>query len=207
MPNIDVINVKGDKVGAVDLNPAIFEIEVNAGVMHECIVNYLANLRQGTHAAKTRAEVRGGGRKPFRQKGTGRGRQGSIRAPHYVGGGINFAKKPRDFSYSLPKKVKRLGLMSALSDKYKENELIVLDEMNFEEAKTKTFVEMMGAINAGNKPLFITRDVDKKAILSSRNIPGCKMSFVGEINVYDIVNSDRLILTKAALEKLEEVYA
>lgn len=207
MPSIDIINIKGEKVEQVELNPSVFDVEVNASVMHDCVVNHLANRRQGTHAAKTRAEVRGGGRKPFRQKGTGRGRQGSIRAPHYVGGGIVFAKKPRDYSYRLPKKVKRLGLKSALTDKVRENELIVLDSMNFDEIKTKKFAEMMGNIEAGRKPLFITRDVDKNAICSSRNIPGCKTIFVGEINVYDIVNSEKLVLTKDALDRIEEVYA
>lgn len=207
MPSIDVINVKGEKVETVELNPSIFDIEVNGSVLHDCIVNHLANRRQGTHSAKTRAEVRGGGRKPFRQKGTGRARQGTISAPHYVGGGVAFAKKPRDYSYKLPKKVKRLGLKSALSDKFQEKELIILDEMNLSEIKTKAFVEMISAIDAGRKPLFITKDVDKKAIMSSRNIQGVKTIFVGEINVYDIVNSEKLILTKDALEKIEEVYA
>ncbi len=207
MPSIDVVNIRGEKVETIELNPAVFGVEVNSSVLHDCVVNHLANKRQGTHAAKTRAEVKGGGRKPFRQKGTGRARQGTISAPHYVGGGVAFAKKPRNYSYKLPKKVKRLGLKSALSDKFNEKELIILDEMNLSEIKTKAFIELISAIDAGRKPLFITKDVDKTAIMSSRNIPGVKTIFVGEINVYDIVNSERLILTKDALEKIEEVYA
>ncbi len=207
MPSVDILNIKGEKLGQVELNPSIFDIKVNKSVVHDCVVNHLANCRQGTHSAKTRAEVRGGGRKPFRQKGTGRARQGTIRAPHYVGGGIAFAKKPRDYSYKLPKKVKRLGLKSVLTDKVREGELIILDQMNFEEIKTKNFVAMMEAINAVKKPLFITKEVNKNAVLSSNNIQGVKTIFVGEINVYDIINSRKLVLTKDALEYIEEVYA
>lgn len=207
MPSVDILNIKGEKLGQVELNPSVFDIEVNESVVHDCVVNHLANCRQGTHSAKTRAEVRGGGRKPFRQKGTGRARQGTIRAPHYVGGGIAFAKKPRDYSYRLPKKVKRLGLKSVLTDKVRTGDLIILDEMNFEAPKTKTFIQMIQAIGAGRKPLFITKELNRNAILSSNNIPKVKTLFVGEINVYDIINSEKLVLTKAALEHIEEVYA
>lgn len=207
MPSVDILNIKGEKLGQVELNPSVFDIEVNESVVHDCVVNHLANCRQGTHSAKTRAEVRGGGRKPFRQKGTGRARQGTIRAPHYVGGGIAFAKKPRDYSYKLPKKVKRLGLKSVLTDKVRTGDLIILDEMNFEAPKTKDFIGMIKAINAGRKPLFITKEVNRNAILSSNNIPKVKTLFVGEINVYDILNSEKLVLTKAALDHIEEVYA
>ncbi len=207
MPSVDILNIKGEKLGQVDLNPSVFDIEVNESVVHDCVVNHLANCRQGTHAAKTRAEVRGGGRKPFRQKGSGRARQGTIRAPHYVGGGIAFAKKPRDYSYKLPKKIKRLGLKSVLTDKVREGRLIILDELQLEEPKTKAFIEIINAIEAGRKPLFITKEVNRNAILSSNNIPKVKTLFVGEINVYDIINSETLVLTKAALDHIEEVYA
>ncbi len=207
MPNIDVLNIKGEKVSSIELNADVFDIEVNSSVMHDAVVNHLANKRQGTHSAKTRAEVRGGGRKPFRQKGTGRARQGTIRAPHYVGGGIAFAKKPRDYSYKLPKKVKRLALKSALSDKFQEGKLIVLDSLELEGFKTKEFANIISAINAGVKPMFVTLEKNETAYYSSRNIPGVKTSFVGELNIYDIINSRTLVLTEAAVKKLEEVYS
>lgn len=207
MPSINVMNIKGESVGTLDLSDAIFDTEVNSAVLHEVVVNYLANQRQGTHAAKTRAEVRGGGRKPFRQKGTGNARQGTIRAPHYVGGGVVFAKKPRDFSYKLPKKVKRVALKSALSSKFKNEELIILDELSFDEIKTKQVVEMLKNIGAGKKPLVMTDCLNKNVYMSSRNIPGVKAGFIGEMNVYDILNSNTLVLTKAAVQKIEEVYA
>ncbi len=207
MPNIDILNMKGEKVGSMELNANVFDIEVNANVMHDAVVNHLANKRQGTHSAKTRAEVRGGGRKPFRQKGTGRARQGTIRAPHYVGGGVAFAKKPRDYSYKLPKKVKRLALKSALSSKMQEGKLIVLDSLELEGFKTKEFANIITAINAGKKPMFVTLEKNETAYYSSRNITGVKTSFVGELNVYDIINSRTLVLTKEAAEKLQEVYS
>ncbi len=207
MPSINVLNIKGESVETLELNASIFDTEVNGAVLHEVVKNYLANQRQGTHAAKTRAEVRGGGRKPFRQKGTGNARQGTISAPHYVGGGVVFAKKPRDFSYKLPKKVKRVALKSALSSKFKSEELIVLDELAFESIKTKQVVEMLEKIGAGKKPLLMTEAVNKNVLFSARNIPGVKTSFIGQMNVYDILNSDTLVLTKAAVQKIEEVYA
>lgn len=207
MPNIDVINLKGEKVEALEINPEIFDIEVNQNVVHDAVVNHLANKRQGTHSAKTRAEVRGGGRKPFRQKGTGRARQGSIRAPHYVGGGVTFAKKPRDYSYSLPKKVKRLALKSVLSDKFQNGKLVVVEDLNLEQIKTKAFVEILENINVSDKALFITETVNQNAYKSARNLEKVKTSFVGEINVYDIVNANTLVLTKETVKHIEEVYA
>ncbi len=207
MPNINVMNINGETVGTLELNAAIFGAEVNQSVLHQVVKNYLANQRQGTHAAKTRAEVRGGGKKPFRQKGTGNARQGTIRAPHYVGGGVAFAKKPRDFSYKLPKKVKRLAIKSALSDKVANQSLIVLDELSFAEIKTKQVVNMLTKLGSGKKALLMTDQVDKNVYMSARNIPGVKATHIGEISVYDILNSNTLVLTKAAIAKLEEVYA
>lgn len=207
MPTINVLNIQGQTVDTLELNESIFNTEVNANVLHEAVKNFLANQRQGTHAAKTRAEVRGGGRKPFKQKGTGNARQGTIRAPHFVGGGVAFAKKPRDFSYALPKKVKRIALKSALSAKVKSNELIVLDEIQFASVKTKAVVEMLGNVKAGKKSMVYTAEVNETVYKSARNITGVKATFVGEINVYDILNCNTLILTKAAVQKIEEVYA
>lgn len=207
MPTINVLNIQGQTVDTLELNESIFNTEVNANVLHEAVKNFLANQRQGTHAAKTRAEVRGGGRKPFKQKGTGNARQGTIRAPHFVGGGVAFAKKPRDFSYVLPKKVKRIALKSALSAKVKSNELIVLDDIQFAAVKTKAVVEMLGNVKAGKKSMVYTAEVNETVYKSARNITGVKATFVGEINVYDILNCNTLILTKAAVQKIEEVYA
>lgn len=207
MPTINVLNIQGQKVDTLELNDAIFNTDVHAHVLHEAVKNYLANQRQGTHAAKTRAEVRGGGKKPFKQKGTGRARQGTIRAPHFVGGGVVFAKKPRDFSYSLPKKVKRLAMTSALSAKIKANELVVLDEFQLAEIKTKAVVEVLKNLNAGKKSLVYTAEVNENVYKSARNIAGVKATFVGEMNVYDILNANTLVLTKAAVQKIEEVYA
>ncbi len=207
MPSINVMNINGETVGTLELNASIFGAEVNQSVLHQVVKNYLANQRQGTHAAKTRAEVRGGGKKPFRQKGTGNARQGTIRAPHYVGGGVAFAKKPRDFSYKLPKKVKRLAIKSALSDKLANEALIVLDELNFAEIKTKQVVAMLDKLGTGKKALLMTDEVNKNVYMSARNIAGVKATHIGEISVYDILNSNTLVLTKAAIAKLEEVYA
>lgn len=207
MPTINVLNIQGQTVDTLELNESIFNTEVNANVLHEAVKNFLANQRQGTHAAKTRAEVRGGGRKPFKQKGTGNARQGTIRAPHFVGGGVAFAKKPRDFSYALPKKVKRIALKSALSAKVKSNELIVLDDIQFAAVRTKAVVEMLGNVKAGKKSMVYTAEVNETVYKSARNITGVKATFVGEINVYDILNCNTLILTKAAVQKIEEVYA
>lgn len=207
MSTVKLYNMQGNEVGEFELNDAIFNIEVNQWVLHDVVVNYLANQRQGTHSAKTRSEVRGGGRKPFRQKGTGRGRQGSIRAPHYVGGGINFAKKPRDYSYKLPKKVKRLAMKSALSDKYQNSLLVVVEDFNLTEYKTKLMVEFLNKVLKGKKAYIVTGEVNQFVYRSARNIPGVNVSHAGQMNVYDILNADTLILTKNAVAKIEEVYA
>lgn len=208
MPKLDVLNVTGQKVTEIELNDNVFGIEPNVPVMHEVVKNYLANQRQGTQSAKTRAEVRGGGRKPFRQKGTGNARQGSIRAPHYVGGGIAFAPKPRSYRYTLPKKVRRLAIKSALSAKVRDNEMLILDELTMAAPKTKDMIGILKNIKlADKKVLFVTNDVEKNVVKATSNIEGVMTTFVGQINVYDLLNHDVCVLTKSAVEKLEEVYA
>ncbi len=207
MAKLDVLNMSGEKVGEIQLSDSIFGVEVNKQVLHQVVVNYLANQRQGTQSAKTRAEVRGGGRKPFRQKGTGNARQGTIRAPHFVGGGVVFAPKPRDYSYVLPKKIKRLALKSALSSKVQNGEIVVLEDLAFEAPKTKEMLSVLKNINADKKALIVTLDKNDNVVLSANNIPGVKTSFVGQLNVYEILNHNSFIITKAAVEKLEEVYA
>lgn len=207
MPKLDVLNVSGEKIGDIELNPGIFGIEVNQHVLHDVVKNYLANQRQGTQSAKTRAEVRGGGKKPFRQKGTGRARQGTIRAPHYVGGGVAFAPKPRDYSYKLPKRVKRLALFSALSAKVAAGEIIVLDELAMDAPKTKDMVNILSNIKAEKKSLIVLSEVNDNVLRSSNNIPGVATTFVGSLNVYDILNHNNFVITKKALETIEEVYA
>lgn len=207
MPKLDVLNVSGEKIGDIDLNPGIFGIEVNESVLHDVVKNYLANQRQGTQSTKTRAEVRGGGKKPFRQKGTGRARQGTIRAPHYVGGGVAFGPKPRDYSYKLPKRVKRLALFSALSAKVAAGEIIVLDELAMDAPKTKDMIKILSNIKAERKSLIVLPQVDENVIKSSNNIPGVLTTFVGQLNVYDILNHNNFVITKQALETIEEVYA
>lgn len=207
MPKLDVLNVSGEKIGDIDLHPGIFGIEVNEYVLHDVVKNYLANQRQGTQSAKTRAEVRGGGKKPFRQKGTGRARQGTIRAPHYVGGGVAFAPKPRDYSYKLPKRVKRLALFSALSAKVAAGEMIVLDELAMDAPKTKDMVKILSNIKAEKKSLIVLPEVNENVVRSSNNIQGVETTFVGSLNVYDILNHNNFVITKKALERIEEVYA
>ncbi|MCA0386096.1 MAG: 50S ribosomal protein L4 [Firmicutes bacterium] len=208
MPKLEVLNVSGQKVSEIELNELVFGIEPNIPVMHEVVKNYLANQRQGTQSAKTRAEVSGGGRKPFRQKGTGNARQGSITAPHYIGGGVVFAPKPRSYRYTLPKKVRRLALKSAFSAKVMDNEMIVLDELKMAAPKTKDMINILNNIKvAGKKVLIVTGDVEQNVVKASNNIEGVKTTFVGEINVYDILNHDYFVVTKSAVEKLEEVYA
>lgn len=208
MPKLDVLNVSGEKVSEIELNESIFGIEPNVPVMHEVVKNYLANQRQGTQSAKTRGEVSGGGRKPFRQKGTGNARQGSITAPNHVGGGIVFAPKPRSYRYTLPKKVRRLALKSALSAKVKDNEMIVLEDLSLATPKTKDIMRILGNINVSDKKvLFVTCDPEQTVVKATGNIEGVKTTFVGEINVYEILNHDYCVVTKAAVEKFEEVYA
>lgn len=208
MPKLDVLNVSGQKVSEIELNASVFGIEPNIPVMHEVVKNYLANQRQGTQSAKTRAEVTGGGRKPFRQKGTGNARQGSITAPNHVGGGVVFAPKPRSYRYTLPKKVRRLALKSAFSAKVMDSEMIVLDELTLNAPKTKDMIKILNNIKvAGKKVLIVTGDVEMNVVKATSNIEGVKTTFAGEINVYDILNHDFFVVTKGAVEKFEEVYA
>ncbi len=207
MPSINVVDMKGKKVGTVDLNDSIFGIEPNEAVMHQMVVSYLANQRQGTQSALTRSEVSGGGKKPWRQKGTGRARQGSTRAPQWTHGGVVFAPKPRNYNFSVNKKVKRLAMKSALSSKVAESEIIVVDAIALDEFKTKVVAEMLTAIGVDNKALIVLPEVDKKVIKSASNIKGVKTAQVNELNVYDILNADKLVIVKDAVSKIEEVYA
>jgi large subunit ribosomal protein L4 len=206
MPKIDVLNVNGQKVDEIILSDAVFGVEVNEHVLYEVVKNQLANKRQGTQSAKTRAEVRGGGRKPWRQKGTGRARQGSTRSPQWVGGGIVFAPKPRDYRYTVPKKVRRLAMKSALSAKVQSGEMIVLDSLNLDTPKTKEFAQILKNLNA-NKALIVMGDKNENVIKSANNIQGVQTALVNTINVYDILKYDLFIITKDAVEKVEEVYA
>ena len=206
MANVAVLNMAGAQVGTIELNAAIFGIEANEHVMHLAVVQYLANQRQGTQSTKTRAEVRGGGRKPYRQKGTGRARQGSIRSPQWVGGGVVFAPKPRDYSFKLNKKVKRLALQSALSTKVAEGKIIVLDELTLSEVKTKEMVKVLGNIKCDNA-LIVMDGSNENVMLSARNIPAVKTASVNTINVYDLLKYNNLVVTKEAVEKIQEVYA
>ncbi len=207
MPTIAVLNMQGKEVGKQELSEAVFGIKPNVSVMNDMVKNYLANQRQGTQSALTRAEVSGGGKKPWRQKGTGRARQGSTRAPQWTHGGIVFAPKPRDYSYTLNKKVKRLAMKSALSSKARDNELIVLDAITTDAYKTKTIAEMLKAVGSERKALIVLDTVDEKVIASARNIPGVKTAQVNTLNVYDILNADKFIVVKDAVAKIEEVYA
>ena len=207
MSSMKVLNMAGAEVGTVELNDAIFGVEPNMSVVHEVVKNHLANCRQGTQSALTRAEVSGGGRKPWKQKGTGRARQGSTRAPQWTHGGIALGPKPRDYSYELPKKVKRLALKSAFSTKVADNDLIVVDNIAVEGFKTKAVVEMLSKLGADKKALIVMPELDQKLIKSAANIPGVKTALVNTINVYDILNCDKFIVAKGALEKIEEVYA
>ncbi len=206
MANVKVFNMSGSEVGSIELNDSIFAVEVNTHVMHQAVVQYLANKRQGTQSALTRAEVRGGGRKPWRQKGTGRARQGSTRSPQWTGGGVVFAPKPRDYSFKLNKKVKRLALKSALTTKVNDGKFVVVDEINLPEMKTKEMVKVLNNLNA-NKSLVVLEDANEKAVVAARNIPTVKTASVSTINVYDILKYDSVVVTKAAVEKIEEVYA
>ena len=207
MPKVALYDITGSQVGDIELSDDIFGIEVNTHVLYEAVKNYLANQRQGTQSAKTRAEVRGGGRKPWRQKGTGRARQGSIRSPQWKGGGVVFAPKPRDYSYKLPKKIKRLALKSALSSKVQDQEIIVVDSLVLEQPKTKDMIKILSNLNAGKKTLVVIPERDENLILAARNIPGVKTAYVNTINVYDILNCDSFVITKDAVNKVEEVYA
>ncbi len=207
MPNIAVVDMQGKSVGEMNLNDAIFGIKPNAVVMHAAVVNFLANQRQGTQSTLTRTEVSGGGRKPWRQKGTGHARQGSTRAPQWRHGGIVHAPKPRDYSYALNKKVRRLALKSALSDKVATGDLIVLDELKLDGYKTKTVADCLKAIGAGKKALVVLENNDAFAVKSIANIEGVKSAQFNTINTYDILHADTLVMVKGAVEKIEEVYA
>ena len=206
MANVSVYNIEGKEVGSIELNDAVFGVEVNEHLVHMAVVNQLANNRQGTQSAKTRSEVSGGGRKPWRQKGTGHARQGSTRAPQWTGGGIVFAPKPRDYSFKMNKKEKRIALLSALSSKVAESKIVVLDEFKLDEIKTKKFVEVMNNLKA-SKALVVLEGENKNVVLSGRNIPSVKVTATNEINTYDVLKYTTLVVTKAAVEKLEEVYA
>lgn len=206
MANVAVYNMDGKEVGTIDLKDEVFGVEVNEHVVHMAVVQYLANQRQGTQSTKTRAEVRGGGRKPWRQKGTGRARQGSTRSPQWTGGGVVFAPKPRDYSFKLNKKVKRLALQSALTSKVNDNKIIVLDDLKLDAIKTKDMVKVLGNINA-EKALIVMDGSNTNVMLSARNIPDVKTASVNTINVYDLLKYNTLVVTKEAVAKIEEVYA
>ena len=207
MATVKVLNMAGESVGEITLNDEVFGIEPNEYAVQATVKNYLANQRQGTQSAKTRSEVRGGGRNPFRQKGTGRHRQGSTTDPSQIGGGIVFAPKPRDYRYSVPKKLKRLALKSALSAKVSDNELIVVDELKFDEPKTKEMVNVLKNIKADKKALIVMDVKDENVVKSASNIQGVRTALVSTMNVYEILNHYSLVLTKAAAEKIQEVYA
>ncbi|RKD34115.1 50S ribosomal protein L4 [Thermohalobacter berrensis] len=207
MPKVALYNVSGEQMGEIELSEEVFGAEINEHVLHEAVKNHLANRRQGTQSAKTRAEVRGGGRKPWRQKGTGRARHGSIRSPIWKGGGVVFAPKPRDYGYKLPKKVRRLAMKSALSSKVANNEMVVLDELKMERPKTKDMVNILKNLNSKKKALIVMSQKDENVIKSARNIPGVMTTLVNSLNVYDILNYDTFIITKDAVSKVEEVYA
>ena len=202
-----VFDMAGKQVGEIELSDAIFGIEPNEAVVHDVVKNHLANCRQGTQSALTRAEVSGGGIKPWRQKGTGRARQGSIRAPQWYHGGIVFAPKPRDYSYTLNKKVKRLALKSVLTAKAQEENLVVIDAIKMDEIKTKTFKQFLQAVDADCKALVVTAENDAIVVKSAANIPGIVVTFANLINVYDVLNAKKLVVDKAALAKIEEVFA
>lgn len=207
MPTVKVYDMTGKEVGEVELSESVFGIEPNELALHESVKNHLANKRQGTQSALTRAEVSGGGIKPYRQKGTGRARQGSIRAPHYTHGGVAFAPKPRDYSYSINKKLKKLALKSALSQKAADQAIIVIDDLSVSEIKTKSFRSFLDAVNADGKALVVTPTVNEKVIKSARNIPGVQTTIATILSPYDILNAKTFIVDKAALAKIEEVYA
>ena len=206
MAKVSVYNMEGKEVGTMDLNDSIFAVEINEHLVHMAVVQQLANNRQGTQKAKTRSEVSGGGRKPWRQKGTGHARQGSIRAPQWKGGGVVFAPVPRDYSFKMNKKEKRAALKSALTDKVQNNNIIVVDELKFDEIKTKRFAEVMNNLKATRKALVVLADNDKNVVLSARNLAEANTTLTNTLNVYDIVNARTLVLTKDAVAKIEEVY-
>lgn len=207
MPKVALYNIQGDKVGEIELSDEVFGVEIRPDIMHRAVLSYLANQRLGTASTLTRAEVSGGGRKPWRQKGTGRARHGSIRSPIWRKGGIVFGPKPRSFSMKMPNKLKRFALKSALSAKTKENELILLDSLTMEAPKTKQMVSILSNLKVDKKSLIVIADKDENVVKSARNIPGVKTTYVNTLNVYDILNHDYLIMTQEAAKRVEEVYA
>jgi large subunit ribosomal protein L4 len=206
MLKVDVLNIEGKKVGEIELADAVFGVEVNDVVVHSALVNYLANQRQGTSSTKTRAEVRGGGRKPWKQKGTGRARQGSIRSPQWIKGGIVFGPKPRSYKYAIPKKMRQLALKSVLTSKLQENKLVVVDNIELQEIKTKEMIKVLNNLNL-SKTLIMLNDKNLNVQASTRNIANVKTTLVNTINVYDLLKYDSLVVTQDAIKKLEEVYA
>ena len=206
MANVAVLNMAGNEVGTIELNDAVFGVEINEHLVHMAVLQQLANNRQGTQKAKTRSEVSGGGKKPYRQKGTGHARQGSTRAPHYTGGGVVFAPVPRDYSFKLNKKEKRAALKSALTSRVVENKFIVLDELKLDEIKTKKFVEVMNNLKV-EKALVVLNEMDTNVIASAKNIPTVKTTQTNELNVFDVLKYDTVVVTKAAVATIEEVYA
>jgi len=207
MPKVDVYNMNGEVVGELELKDSIFGIDVNENAIHLAVVNQLANRRQGTQSTKTISEVRGGGKKPWRQKGTGRARQGSIRAAQWVKGGIALGPKPRSYKYAIPRKVKRLALKSALSSKVSENELLVLDQLQFDNIKTKNMVNVLNNLKIDSSALVVLAGKNEAVEKSARNLPGIKTALVNTINVFDVLKHDKFIITKDAVSKVEEVYA
>ena len=207
MLKTNVYDMNGKQVGEVELSEAVFGIEPNESVVHDVVKNHLANCRQGTQSALTRAEVSGGGKKPWKQKGTGHARQGSTRAPQWTHGGIVFAPKPRDYSYTLNKKVRRLALKSVLSAKAQSADIVVIDEIKMDEIKTKKFAGFLSAVNADCKALVVTAEANENVVLSAHNLPGVQTTFANLVNVYDVLNAKKLVLDKAALAKIEEVFA
>lgn len=207
MPEIKVLDMSGNEVGTVNLSDEIFGIVPNKAVMHDVVVNHLANRRQGTQSALTRSEVSGGGKKPWRQKGTGHARQGSTRAPQWRHGGVVFAPKPRNYRYTINKKVRRLAMKSAFSSKFGENQIVVIDSISLDKYKTKRICNMLSAVGVEGKALIVLPEVNDKVIKSSRNIEGVKTSQVNTLNVYDILNAGKLVIDKECISKIEEVYA
>lgn len=207
MPKATVYNLAGEQVGEIELAETVFGLEPNQPAMHAAVVNYLANQRQGTQSTLTRSEVSGGGRKPWRQKGTGHARQGSTRAPQWKHGGIALGPKPRDYAYAINKKVRRLAIKSALSAKVASGELVVLDTIALPEIKTKQVVEILGKFEVGKKSLFVTKDVEKNLVYSARNVPGVRTAATGSLNVYELLDCDKFFISKDAVAALEEVYA
>lgn len=207
MPKVALYNMNGDQVGDIELKDSVFGVDISTAAMHEMVKNYLANQRQGTQSTKTRTEVRGGGRKPWRQKGTGRARQGSIRSPQWRGGGVALGPKPRSYRYAVNKKLRRLAMKSALTTKVSTNSIIVLEDLKLESIKTRDFINILKNLPIGQKTLIVNTDVDKNIVLSARNIPMVKTTLVSTLNVYDILKYDTFIVTKEAALKIEEVYA